>query len=349
VSIKASHATLGRATARINVREVPSAGAPIPYGSLAVTAAPALVAPSSTTTVTATLTNNGLLTLDHVTFSVTLPGGWKASPAAPVTVTGVRSGQTATVRWPVTVPASANPGQDPVTVQAVYTAGRQRGVTYSSVDVLRAYASLADAFNNAGISDDSDFTAANFDGVGNSYSAQTLTAAGLAPGAAVTHDGITFAWPDVPSGQPDNVVAQGQTVLVSGSGTTLGILGAGSPSDASGTGTVYYTDGSTSSFTVTLDNYFSQPDTADDIIATLPYINDSNGATAGGTAGKRNQTVYVFYASAAITAGKTVRAVTLPGGGTIPAAGGRITGIHVFALGIGPLSARGVPLSGDDR
>jgi beta-galactosidase len=348
VSIKASHATLGRATARINVREVPSAGAPVPYGSLAVTAAPALVAPSSTTTVTATLTNNGLLTLDHVTFSVTLPGGWKASPAAPVTVTGVRSGQTATVRWPVTVPASANPGQDPVTVQAVYTAGRQRGVTHSSVDVLRAYASLADAFNNAGISDDSDFTAANFDGVGNSYSAQTLTAAGLAPGAAVTHDGITFAWPDVPSGQPDNVVAQGQTVLVSGSGTTLGILGAGSPSDASGTGTVYYTDGSTSSFTVTLDNYFSQPDTADDIIATLPYINDSNGATAGGTAGKRNQTVYVFYASAAITAGKTVRAVTLPGGGTIPAAGGRITGIHVFALGIGPLSARGVPLSGDD-
>lgn len=144
------------------------------------------------------------------------------------------------------------------------------------------------------------------------------------------------------------MVAQGQTILLSGSGTTLGFLGAGSPGDESGTGTIYYTDGSTSSFTITLDNYFDKPDTGNDIIATLPYINDSNPATAGGTAGKRNQTVYVFYTSAAITAGKTVQAVTLPAGGTIPAAGERISGIHIFALGVGPLSAKGVPLSGND-
>jgi hypothetical protein len=40
--------------------------------------------------------------------------------------------------------------------------------------------------------------------------------------------------------------------------------------------------------------------------------------------------------------------VTLPSGGVIPAGGGRIAGLHIFALGIGPLSAEGVPLSGDD-
>ena len=40
--------------------------------------------------------------------------------------------------------------------------------------MLSSYATLADAFNNPGISDDSDIFAANFDGVGNSYSAQTL-------------------------------------------------------------------------------------------------------------------------------------------------------------------------------
>ncbi len=348
VTVRASHPALGSAVARIKVREVRIAGAPVPYGSLTVVAAPALVAPDSTTTVTATLANNGLLALDRVAFSVALPDGWTASPVTPPVVTGVRSGQTARASWQVTVPASANPGQAPITVQAVYTAGQQRGVTYSSVSVLRAYATLAGAFNNTGISDDSDFTAADFDGAGNSYSAQALTAAGLGPGAAVTHDGITFTWPDVPPGQPDNVVAQGQTILLSGSGTTLGFLGAGSPGDESGTGTVYYTDGSTSSFTITLDNYFDKPGTGNDIIATLPYINDSNPATAGGTGGKRNQTVYVFCTSAAITAGKTVRAVTLPAGGTIPAAGGRIAGIHVFALGAGPLSAQGVPLSGND-
>ncbi|MGA2829764.1 MAG: glycoside hydrolase family 2 TIM barrel-domain containing protein [Streptosporangiaceae bacterium] len=347
VTVRASHPALGSAVARIKVREVRIAGAPVPYGSLTVVAAPALVAPDSTTTVTATLANNGLLALDRVAFSVALPDGWTASPVTPPVVTGVRSGQTARVSWQVTVPASANPGQAPITVQAVYTAGQQRGVTYSSVSVLRAYATLAGAFNNTGISDDSDFTAADFDGAGNSYSAQALTAAGLGPGAAVTHDGITFTWPDVPPGQPDNVVAQGQTILLSGSGTTLGFLGAGSPGDESGTGTVYYTDGGTSSFTITLDNYFDKPGTGNDIIATLPYINDAT-ATAGGTGGKRNQTVYVFCTSAAITAGKTVRAVTLPAGGTIPAAGGRIAGIHVFALGAGPLSAQGVPLSGND-
>ena len=348
VTVKASHPALGSAVARIRVREVPSAGAPVPYGSLTVAAVPALVAPDSTTTVTATLANNGLLALDHVTFSATVPDGWTASPATPVTVTGVRSGQTARASWQVTVPASANPGQAPVTVQAVNTADRQRGVTYSSVSVLRAYATLAGAFNNTGISDDPDFTAADFDGDGNSYSAQALTAAGLGPGAAVTHDGITFTWPDVPPGQPDNVVAQGQTILLSGSGTTLGFLGAGSPGDESGTGTVTYTDGSASNFTITLDNYFNTPDTGNGVIATLPYINDSNPATAGGTVGKRSQTVYVFYTSAAITPGKTVQAVTLPAGGTIPAGGGRISGIHIFALGVGPLSAQGVPLSGND-
>jgi beta-galactosidase len=146
VMVKASHPALGTAVARIRVREVPSAGPAVPYGSLTVAAAPALVAPDCTTTVTATLANNGLLALDHVTFSATLPGGWTASPAAPPVVTGVRSGQTARASWQVTVPASASPGQAPITVQAVYTAGRQRSVTYSSVSVLRAYATLAGAF-----------------------------------------------------------------------------------------------------------------------------------------------------------------------------------------------------------
>ena len=229
-------------------------------------------------------------------------------------------------------------------MQAVYTAAGQRGVTYQTIDVLSSYATLADAFNNPGISDDSDIFAANFDGVGNSYSAQTLAPAGLAPGATVVHDEITFTWPDVQPGQPDNVVAQGQTILLSGSGTTLGVLGAGSPSDESGSGKVYYTDGTTSSFSITLENYFNPP-VSNDVIATLPYINDTNPATAGngGKPGQRKQTVYVFYTSAPLTAGKTVQAITLPAGGKIPASG-RISGMHIFALAIGPLNARGQPL-----
>jgi len=71
-------------------------------------------------------------------------------------------------------------------------------------------------------------------------------------GAAMTHLTVT----DVPAGQPDNVVTMGQTILLSGSGTTLGFLGAAGSSGQDGApGTVYYTDGSTSSFRLALASY----------------------------------------------------------------------------------------------
>jgi hypothetical protein len=47
-------------------------------------------------------------------------------------------------------------------------------------------------------------------------------------------------------------------------GSAAKILVTGTNSDESGTGTVYYTDASTSSFTITPDNYFSKPDTGND-------------------------------------------------------------------------------------
>jgi len=342
VTIRARHPSLGSAVASIRVREVPQAGRQVPYGTLTVQAAPTLVPPGSTTTVTATLTNNGLLTLDRVTFAITAPAGWTATEVRAAPRSRVRTGQVAQAEWQV-IPQAADPGQAPVMVHAVYTARQQRGVTYGSVSVLGVNATLADAFNNAGISTDGAITTADFDGVGYSYSEQALTAAALGPGAVLTHNGITFTWPDVPAGQLDNVVAMGQTVLLSGSGTTLGFIGAGTPGDASGSGTVYYTDGSTRSFQVTLDNYLDGPGLENDIIAVLPYLNETN--PPGGTAGKVDQAIYVFYAGVPITAGKTVQAVTLPSGGSIPASG-PISGLHIFALGIGPLSAQGIPLTG---
>ena len=88
----------------------------------------------------------------------------------------------------------------------------------------------------SGSADDTDVSAADLDGVGNSFSEQTLLAAGLAPGATFTAGGLTFTWPNVPAGQPDNILAAGQTLLVSGTGSTLGFVGAGSPADEGGEG-----------------------------------------------------------------------------------------------------------------
>jgi beta-galactosidase len=191
---------------------------------------------------------------------------------------------------------------------------------------LAEYPSLAAAFNNTGISDDSDMTAADFDGVGNSYSLQALGAAGLTPGATVTYDGLTFSWPDVPAGQPDNVLALGQTVGVSGTGSTLGFLGAASPSTALATGVVHYADGTSSEFTFTLDNYWDAPGVSNEAVATLPYVNSSSG--------KKDHTVYVFYASVPIIPGREVSAVTLPPNGAYPSSG-RSQGLHVFAVAVG--------------
>ena len=71
------------------------------------------------------------------------------------------------------------------------------------------YASMKAAYNNIGISDNSNESAANYDGVGDSFSAQALAAGNpdaLTPGGTVTIEGTRFTWPNVPAGTPDNVV-----------------------------------------------------------------------------------------------------------------------------------------------
>jgi beta-galactosidase len=188
------------------------------------------------------------------------------------------------------------------------------------------YPSLAAAFNNTGISDDSAVTTEDFDGAGYSYSQQALAAAGLTPGATVSHDGLSFTWPGGPAGQPDNVLALGQTVLFSGTGSRLGILGATSPSATLGTGVVHYADGTSSEFTFTLNDYWYPPGPANEVVATLPYLNRTSGRT--------EHPVYVFYTSVPIIPGREVRSVTLPRNGANPPAG-RCSGMHIFALAVG--------------
>src|SRR5205823_8892895 len=67
-------------------------------------------------------------------------------------------------------------------------------------------------FNNIGISDDSNPSAADFQGDGFSYSAQQLAQDGYTPGATVTVNGISYTWPNVAVATLDNIVANGQTI-----------------------------------------------------------------------------------------------------------------------------------------
>jgi polygalacturonase len=149
----------------------------------------------------------------------------------------------------------------------------------------------------------------NFDGRGHAYTADSLAAAGLAPGSTVTHDGVTFSWP---SAMPDNVTTDAQSVTLTGSGTRLAVLGAATWARQAGTFTVTYTDGTTSAVVIALPDWWA-PGTRD---AGAPV------ATVSSNAG---HPVGVYYAAADLAAGRTPATVTLPANPKL----------HLFAIALG--------------
>lgn len=211
------------------------------------------------------------------------------------------------------------------TVNVIDAAG---AVSRTAALEIKPTASLADYYDDAGISSDDDQGCGNLDGDGYSYSQQTLTAAGLSPGASVTADGLTYTWPDAASCAPDNVLAGAQTVLVHGTGgqSALGLLGSSTSGGSQSIVLIHYSDGSTSSATVSFGDWAGAPVTGDTAVATLPYRNYDGGTS--------NQlTVYVFATQVPVDAAKRVVSVTLPDVGYSVAPS--VTGMHIFALALG--------------
>ena len=241
----------------------------------------------------------------------------------------------------MTVPAGAQPGDS--TLQASIASrdgffGPRRGrtsVVEASATVTVPYSSLTAAYNNTGISDNANPAAADYDGVGDSYSAQALAAGTptpLTPGNQVTIGGTTFTWPAAAPGTPDNVVTGGQTVALSGSGTDLGFLGASQNGTASGTVTVHYADGSGQSFNLNLaDWYAGSPAVGNQILTTTSSWNFTSAAQAP-------HPVSIYFASVPLQQGKQVSSVTLP----VLANAGGTTAMHIFAMATGT----GTPTTG---
>ncbi len=270
--------------------------------------------------------------LTGVSLALTVPSSWTVKATSPTTFSDVAPSRSVSTTWQVTVTEpSAGAAVVSPSVTADFSLLGQPAATSTTAPVS-VELTMAEAYDNVAITDDSDVTPGDLDGVGNSFSAQALAAAGLTPGATFSAGGLSFTWPDVPAAQPDNVLAAGQTILVSGSGSTLGFIGCGSPSDEGGTGTIYYTDGTTSTYEVTLGNYFDTTATGSTAVVTMPYINDSSSATNGGSP-QRQHTGTIFYAGVPLVAGKAVQAVTLPTGAAV--SGARVTAMHVFALAVG--------------
>jgi predicted alpha-1,2-mannosidase len=188
--------------------------------------------------------------------------------------------------------------------------------------------SPSDYYDDTGISDNSDTSCANYDGDGYSYSAEALAAAGLTPGGTVTADGFTFTWPDVASCQPDNILAAGQTMLVNGTAgaSKLGLLETSTNGSTSGTITINYTDGTSTTETLSSSDWADGPGSDETAVATMSYRNMASG-------GSQAITIYVYATTVPVDPSKTVASITFPDvSNTI---GSSISAMHIWAVSTG--------------
>jgi beta-glucosidase len=284
---------------------------------VAVTA-PALHNGGTTATVSAMFTNGSTETVRDTALKLAVPTGWTVTPMPGQPAGSVGPGKTASASWQVTAPANAAAGNVTLTATASYLGDNGPTKTTGTATESVPYASFTAALNNTGISDDANPTGANFDGGGYSYSAQALASVGVTPGAAVGTTG--FTWPNVPVATPDNVQTGGQSVALSGSGGTLAFLGTGTFGTQTGQITVTYTDGSTSTGTLSLPDWYADAASAGNtLVATTPHWNVPPTNTLD-----PNHQVSIYDTTIPLTAGKTVAAVTLPNN----------SDLHLFGIGI---------------
>jgi len=314
----------------VSLREASAVVDVVDDSAVGVSFTPSMIAPGTSKTVPVTVRNNTESTLTGLSIALTSDkDGLTASPASVSVPDELEPGQSVTVDATLTAAPDVASGKVVVTATAAYTArGRQYDAPYSAETVV-PYASLAAAYNNNGVSDQSSYLTGNLDGSKDSLYGEGLAAAGLTPGASVTARGATFTWPQAAPADLDNVATAGQTIAVSGRGNVLGLLGTGTSGSAGGTVTVTYTDGTTTSATTGFPNWccLSTTTYGASIVKSVKGRYTPNGLS--------NTTVdYRVYAnSIRLDPAKEVAAVTLPGNATM----------HVFDLAVGSVALPPVP------
>lgn len=274
-------------------------------------------------TVKVTVQNTAPQRLRSLRVSFAGPVGWAVQPSVQSVSGSFASGASASATFRIQVPEK-RPGFviRTFTANATYQGGDGLG-TATGTRTERSgspQANLAAAYNGVAITDESATAAGDFDGEGNSFSAQKLAAVGLTPGARVEALGATLTWPDVPAGTKDNVAGSGQAVALSGKGSALVFLGSGVGSGATGTATVFYTDGTSTTGSFGFPNWSFDP--VDAHGATLVRSTDGRNRPDG--YGNATVKYSVFAHSIALDPSRTVDFVVLPANG----------GMHLFDMAI---------------
>ncbi|UWE11730.1 glycoside hydrolase family 3 C-terminal domain-containing protein [Actinacidiphila bryophytorum] len=277
----------------------------------------------STVKATTTFTNGSPQPVQDIAVALAAPDGWTATADTPDVFGEVAPGQSVTTTWSVTVPDGAAPaglalGATVTTPGGSYTA---------QAPVTVPYASVSAAFDNSGISDDADTKTGSIDAEGASFSLQALAALGWKAGQSTDHDGVSFPWPATAgTGKPDNVVAGGQAVRITGTGGKLGFVGTSTFGSTSGSGVILYTDGTVQTYALALSDWWAgSPAQGSDFAASTPYLNNGGG--------QQTQTVHMSAATVDLLPGKTVQAITLP-----DVSKGQIdhqVGMHLFSIAVG--------------
>ena len=271
-----------------------------------------------------TVANESDAAMRSVSVSFEGPVGWQVV-ALEDDLGQIKQGKQATATFQVRIPEKrAGFALRVFTAEAAYKGGDGAGSATASraVPTAAPLDSLAAAFNNTGITSEAAPTAGNFDGEGNTFSAERLAAAGAGKGAELDVLGAKLRMPAVESGTRDNVATAGQAVRVQGQGQRLVFLGSGSGTSATGTVTVFYSDGTASTGSIGFPNWSFQA--ADAHGAQLVVSTDGRNRPSG--YGDAAYQYRMFAHSVPLDAGKTVEFVVLPGN----------SAMHVFAVGIAP-------------
>jgi beta-glucosidase len=275
--------------------------------------APAIAAGGGTMSVTTTFTNRATETVRDAAIRLTVPTGWTATPTTTAAFRKVEPGTSVSTTWSVAVPAGAKGGAATLSGATRYDGSPKTSPGDGSTTVQVAYANLAAAYTDVGVTDDANPAPGNLDGAGFSFSAQALASVGVVPGGTIsvglgTSGSVSFTWPTAPAGQPDTVTTAGQSIALTGSGSALSVLAAGTNGTQSGPVTVTYTDGSTSTSTLTIADWYSnQAVPGCTLVVTTPYWNRPAGSTY-----PHDQKVSLYAASIPLSAGKQAAYVTLP-------------------------------------
>jgi predicted alpha-1,2-mannosidase len=259
---------------------------------------------------------------------------WGCGPCGNVAALTIDSWSNTAITF--TVPTPSGPNNEwavaPGTEAMVTVANSSGGMSDTGAMEITPTSNPGDYYDNAGISADDNQTcsgtdAANYDGDGYAYSATALAGAGLTPGASLTGDGLSFTWPDVPPCANDNILAQGQTMLVNGTpgATTLGFLGSSTNGTSQGTVTINYTDGTSSTATLSLNDWAAGPGSGDISVAAMAYRNS--------LAGSQSIDIWVYATAVPVDPAKTVASITFPYVSNTTANGAMA--MHIFAVALG--------------